>query len=104
MLGCATFYLPLLAFSYRPTRGRGEMDRTFDHRNEEWAVVFGSLAGRATSAAGAFPLPTHRRVWFVRASDGREIYGRVQPILDPTDDHLREALERALTRPTHQES
>ena len=72
------------------------MDRTFDHHNEEWAVVLGSLTGRAVSAAGAFPLPTHRRAWFVRASDGREIYGRVQPILDPTDDHLREALEQAL--------
>ena len=80
------------------------MDRTFDHRNEEWAVVLGSLAGRAASTAGAFPLPTHRRAWFVRASDGREIYGRVQPILDPTDDDLREALELALTGPARQES
>ncbi len=80
------------------------MDRTFDHHNEEWAVVLGSLTGRAVSAAGAFPLPTHRRAWFVRASDGREIYGRVQPILDPTDDHLREALEQALTGLARHES
>ena len=79
------------------------MDRTFDHRNEEWAVVLGSLTGKAASVGGAFPLPTHRRAWFVRASDGREIYGRV-PILDPTDDDLREALEEALTRRTTPES
>ena len=78
------------------------MDRTFDHRNEEWAVVFGALTGSGASVGGVFPLPTHRRAWFVRASDGRELYGRVQPILDPTDDHLREALERALTRPARE--
>jgi hypothetical protein len=75
------------------------MDRTFDHCNEEWAVVFGALTGSARSAGAVFPLPTHRRAWFVRASDGRELYGRIQPILEPTDEHLREALERALTRP-----
>ena len=80
------------------------MDRTFDHHNEEWRVVLGSLTGAATSAGGAFPLPTHRRAWFVRASDGREIYGRVQPILEPTDEDLREALERALARPATRES
>jgi len=76
------------------------MDRTFDHRNEEWAVLLGALTGSAVSVGGVFPLPTHRRAWFVRASDGRELYGRIQPILEPTDDHLREGLERALTRPT----
>jgi hypothetical protein len=76
------------------------MDRTFDHRNEEWAVVLGALTGSAASTTGVFPMPTHRRAWFVRASDGRELYARLQPILEPTDDHLREALERALTRPT----
>ena len=80
------------------------MDRTFDHRNEEWAVVLGSLTGTAVSAGAAFPLPTHRRAWFVRASDGREIYGRVQPSLDLTDDDLRDALEQALTRRTTTES
>ena len=75
------------------------MDRTFDHRNEEWAVVLGALTGSAVSVGSVFPLPTHRRAWFVRASDGRELYGRIQPTLEPTDDHLREALERALTGP-----
>ena len=80
------------------------MDRTFDHRNEQWAVVLGALTGRAVSAGGVFPLPTHRRAWFVRASDGHELYGRIQPILEPTDDHLREALERALTGLIRQES
>jgi hypothetical protein len=78
------------------------MDRTFDHRDEEWAVVFGALTGSAASTSAVFPSPTHRRAWFVRACDGRELYGRVEPILEPTDDHLREALERALSRPTRE--
>jgi hypothetical protein len=72
------------------------MDRSLEHRNDEWAVTLGAFTGAAASADRGLPVPTRRRVWFVRASDGREFYGHMRPILDPTDEDLKAALDAAL--------
>ena len=72
------------------------MDPSLEHRNDEWAVTLGAFTGAAGSTGHAFPTPTRRRVWFVRASDVREFYGHTRPILNPTDEDPRTAIDAAL--------